>query len=117
VATALREAREEIGLDPGAVEVLGVLRPLHTVSNFLVTPVVGHVAWPQSLRPDPREVAAVFSLPLDWLSDPRNRRARVWPSADHPQRREVIFFEEWEGHRLWGISASITLDFLRCIGC
>jgi 8-oxo-dGTP pyrophosphatase MutT (NUDIX family) len=117
VATALREAREEIGLDPAAVRVLGSLRPLHTVSNFLVTPVVGHIPWPISLQADAMEVAEIFSLPLEWLSDPAQRRTCVWPSPDHPQAREVIFYEERDGRRLWGISARITLDFLRCLGC
>ena len=116
VATALREAREEIGLDPGEVEVLGCLRPLRTVSNYLVTPVVGHVRWPVPLQTAPVEVAEVFSLPLAWLSDPANRQLRIWPSKNHPQAREVIFYEEFDGRRLWGISARITLDFLQCLG-
>jgi len=117
VATALRESREEIGLDPDQIQVLGHLQPLQTVSNYLVTPVVGHVRWPIALRTDPIEVAEVFSMPLDWLNDPANRRVRIWPSPDHPQAREVIFYEEREGKRLWGISARITLDFLECLGC
>lgn len=117
VATALREAREEIGLDAGQVRVLGSMRPLRTVSNYLVTPVVGQIRWPLALIPEPSEVAEVFSLPLNWLSDPSNRRLRIWPSPDHPQAREVIFYDERDGRRLWGISARITLDFLRCLGC
>jgi 8-oxo-dGTP pyrophosphatase MutT (NUDIX family) len=115
VATALREAREEIGLEPSMVQVLGSLPPLLTVSNYLVTPVVGHVRWPLRLRPDPNEVAELFSLPLDWLSDPGNRQTRPWPSESHPKVRNVIFYEEWQGHRLWGVSARITVDFLRCL--
>jgi 8-oxo-dGTP pyrophosphatase MutT (NUDIX family) len=115
VATALREAREEVGLDPGRVRILGVLPPLRTVSGYRVTPVVGHIPWPLPLRPDPAEVARVFGLPLPWLGDPVNRRVRVWPAPDHPEAREVIFFEERDGQRLWGVSARITLDLLRCL--
>jgi 8-oxo-dGTP pyrophosphatase MutT (NUDIX family) len=110
--TALREAEEEIGLDPRGVRLLGSLRPLRTVSNFLVTPVVGLVPRPLALRPDPTEVARVFSIPLAWLEDPANRRVRPWPGPDHPQVRQVVFFEEFEGERLWGVSARITLDFI-----
>jgi 8-oxo-dGTP pyrophosphatase MutT (NUDIX family) len=116
VATALREAREEVGLDPGPVQILGSLRPFRTVSGYLVTPVVGQIPWPLPLRPDPSEVAHVFSLPLAWLGDPDNRQVRIWPSPDHPQAREVIFYEERDGQRLWGVSARITMDFLSYLG-
>jgi 8-oxo-dGTP pyrophosphatase MutT (NUDIX family) len=115
VATALREAREEVGLEPARVQVLGVLRPFRTVSGYLVTPVVGRIPWPLPLRPDPAEVAHVFSLPLAWLGDPANRQVRIWPSPEHPEAREVIFFDERDGHRLWGVSARITLDLLRSL--
>ncbi len=114
-ATALREAREEIGLHPSRVTLLGELRPFRTVSNFLVTPVVGYVPWPQTLTPDPAEVSRVFSIPLGWLDDPVHHRVSVWPSADHPEARDVVFFDPFDGERLWGISARITLDFLQCL--
>jgi len=112
VATALREAKEEIGLDPGQVVLLGELRPMHTVSNFLVTPVVGEIPWPLQLTPDPAEVARVFSIPLAWLGDPANRRILTWPSPDHPEARDVIFYDEFDQELLWGVSARITVDFL-----
>jgi 8-oxo-dGTP pyrophosphatase MutT (NUDIX family) len=115
VATALREAREEIGLDPDRVVLLGALPPMHTVSNFLVTPVVGEIPWPQQLTPDPLEVARVFSIPLAWLADPGNRRVLTWPSPDHPQAREVVFYDEHDGELLWGVSARITVDFLEVL--
>lgn len=112
VQTALREAREEIGLDPAAVEVLGALAPVQTVSGFLVMPVVGHIPWPLPLAPDPAEVARIFSIPLAWLEDPANRQVRVWPEGGHPQARRVVFYEPFDGERLWGVTAGITLDFL-----
>ena len=115
VATALREAREEIGLDPDKVLFLGQMRPMHTVSNFLVTPVVGEVPWPLALTPDPVEVARVFSIPLAWLGDPRNRRVRTWPSPDHPEARDVVFYDEFDQELLWGVSARITVDFVDCL--
>lgn len=115
VATALREAEEEIGLEPRWVEVLGQMRPFQTVSGYRVTPVVGLIPWPLVLRLDLTEVAEVFTLPLDWLREPAHRHSRLWPSPQHPQAREVIFFKEREGRRLWGVSAWITVDFLRCL--
>jgi len=111
-ATALREAREEIGLDPARVVVLCELRPLHTVSDYLVTPVVGEIPWPLALRPDPNEVARVFSIPLAWLGDAANRRVVTWPAPGRPEARTVIFYDEFDQELLWGVSARITVDFL-----
>lgn len=115
IATALREAEEEINLPPDQVQVLGALRPMHTVSQFLVTPVVGHIPWPQPLQPDPREVARIFSIPLAWLGTPGHHRVRPYPAPDHPEVREVIFFDEYDGERLWGVTARITLDFIEAL--
>ena len=114
-ATALREAREEVGLDPDRVRLLGELPPLHTLSNFLVSPVVGEIPWPQELTLDPVEVARVFSIPLNWLADPTNRRVLTWPAPDHPEARDVVFFDEVDGEVLWGVSARITVDFLSAL--
>lgn len=115
IATALREAQEEIGLPPDQVRVLGRLNPLCTVSGFLVTPVVGCIPWPQPLRPDPREVSRIFSIPLAWLGHRDHHRIRPYPSPDHPQARHLAFFDEYDGERLWGVTARITLDFLGCL--
>jgi len=115
VATALRETEEELGLDPRQIEVLGQMRPFRTVSGYLVTPVVGLIPWPVALRPEPTEVAEVFSLPLDWLREPAHRHNRLWPAPGHPEARQVIFYQERDGRCLWGVSAWITVDFLRCL--
>lgn len=115
VATALREAEEEIGLGRERVEVLGTLKPVVTVSRFEVTPVAGRIDWPAALLADPREVAEIFSMPITWLRDPSNHEVRIWPSSDHPEARELVFFEEYQGRRLWGVSARITLNLLACL--
>lgn len=114
-ATALREAWEEIGLTRESVRVLGQLSPFCTVSRFLVTPVVGCLCTPGALAPDGREVARVFSIPLSWLADPAHHRTRVYPGPDHPQARELVFFDLYDGEQLWGVSARITLDLLERI--
>jgi 8-oxo-dGTP pyrophosphatase MutT (NUDIX family) len=113
--TALREAEEEIGLRKSQVDLLGELRPLKTVSKYLVTPVVGCVPWPQALRPQPREVARIFSIPLAWLAGPERRRILTYPAPGHPEARDLIFFDEFDGELLWGISARITLDLITCL--
>ena len=115
VDTALREAEEEIGLPRSQVDLLGELRPLRTVSEFLVTPVVGCISWPQTFRPEPREVARIFSIPLAWLGGPRHRQTLCYPAPGHPQARDLIFFDEFDGERLWGVSARITVDLITCL--
>jgi len=74
VATALREAHEEIGLEAFEVEVLGSLPTYTTGSGFIVTPVVGLVRPGAALQLDPIEVAEVFEVPLAWLMNPANHQ-------------------------------------------
>lgn len=113
--TALREAEEEIGLPKSQVDLLGELRPLRTVSQYLVTPVVGCVPWPQALRPQPQEVARIFSIPLTWLAERGRHQILTYPAPGHPEARDLIFFNEFDGELLWGISARITLDLITCL--
>ncbi|MGE5153471.1 MAG: NUDIX hydrolase [Bdellovibrio bacteriovorus] len=115
IATALREAEEEIGLPRSQVNLLGELRPLRTVSHYLVTPVVGCIPWPQALRPEPREVARIFSIPLAWLVEPQRHRREIYPAPGHPEARDLVFFDEFDGERLWGVSARIALDLIACL--
>lgn len=103
--TALREAREEVGLAPDAVRLLGRLPRFPTVSGYLITPVVGYVASPYPLRADPAEVAAVFVLPLSILLAPerwREHPLEVAGGARIPHRELT-----WEGERIWGVTAGV----------
>jgi 8-oxo-dGTP pyrophosphatase MutT (NUDIX family) len=113
---ALREAQEEVGLAAVQVQVLGRLPTLLTATNYLVTPVVGLVPWPLALRPDPAEVARIFSLSLHWLAQPGHHELRPWLPQGHSRPRQVVFFQEHHGERLWGVSARITLTLLQSLG-
>jgi 8-oxo-dGTP pyrophosphatase MutT (NUDIX family) len=114
-ATALREAYEEIGLAPVDVRILGRLRTFHTITNYLVTPVVGVIPWPYALRLASEEVSRAFTVPLSWLADPTNheiqRRELPPPHAPVP----VIFFKPYDGEVLWGASARFTLTLLEVL--
>lgn len=107
VSAALREAQEEIGVLPQAVEVLGIMDPMPTVTEFCVTPVVGIIPWPYQLTINPYEVAATFITPLEWLSDPDNVEVRYRASG-----LEVNFFKPYQNEVIWGATARITLEFL-----
>jgi len=103
-AAALREAREEIGLDPALVQVLGHL-PLHeTVTGFLVTPVLALVTTPFVAIAEVGEVDEVFTVPLDYLADPANYRIerRRWRGA---WRR--YYAVPWGPYYIWGATARI----------
>ncbi|MFM7067161.1 MAG: CoA pyrophosphatase [Gammaproteobacteria bacterium] len=106
-AGALRESGEEIGLPETAVEVLGHLPEQIILTGFRVTPVVGWVTpgWP--LRPDPKEVADVFEVPLEFLLERGNRvvcRRRIGDEIE-------VELEEfhWQGRRIWGATAEMVM--------
>ena len=83
-AAALREAEEEVGLEPAQIRLLGRLDTYVTRTGFRVDPLVGLVAPPLDLKPDPHEVADIFEVSLDFLIDPANRRrdSRVFEGSE-----------------------------------
>jgi 8-oxo-dGTP pyrophosphatase MutT (NUDIX family) len=110
-AAALREAWEEVALDPDAVEVIGQL-PLHeTGTGFLVTPVVGLVKPGVELRPAAAEVAAILSLPLRLLLDPSQ------PSRSRIKLKGGDWRDVWvwphDDHHIWGATAAILVSLAR----
>jgi 8-oxo-dGTP pyrophosphatase MutT (NUDIX family) len=110
VAAALREAEEEIGLPPGAVEVIGLADVYRTVTGFEVTPVVGIVPPDLPLVPHPGEVAALFEAPLHYLLDPAHQQERsaIW------RGRERHYYEiDYQGRRIWGATAAMIVNLSR----
>lgn len=110
--TALREAEEEIGINPNEVRVLGRLSNLITITYFRVTPVVGVVQWPSVFRVGAHEVARIFTMPLAWLANPSNR----WQFEIPGRARSLIAYHPYDGELLWGATARMTVDFLRLLG-
>jgi 8-oxo-dGTP pyrophosphatase MutT (NUDIX family) len=115
-ATALRESREEIGLAPTDVRLLGRLNDILTITRFRVTPVVGVVPWPYPFVPAPAEVQRVFHIPLAWLADRSNWREEPLTPQGVPRPVPVVTYRLYDGERLWGASARITLNFLEALG-
>lgn len=110
VAAALREAQEEIALDPACVTVVGLGDPYRTVTGYDVTPVVGILPPDLVLRAAPEEVQEIFEVPLAFLLDPGNhvRRSREW------QGRMRHYYEiNWNGRRVWGATAAMLINLGR----
>ena len=116
-ATALREANEEIGLDPGSVEIVAELDGIGTVaSRFVIAPFVGMLSGRPELRPDPREVVRVFDVALGELLAPGVHHAERWHTragpSQTPMELEVHFFDLAD-ETIWGATARILYGFLR----
>jgi len=108
--TALREMFEEIGVHPRDVEVFGHLGDMPILTGYLVRLFVGQIPWPYDLKINPTEVKSAFIVPLKWLVDPDHRtmQYRSYAGREFP----VIYFDQFEGHQLWGASAEMTIALL-----
>ncbi|HEU4705372.1 MAG TPA: CoA pyrophosphatase, partial [Sphingomicrobium sp.] len=109
-AAALREAWEELGLDPARVEPVAELEPYRTITGFAVTPVLAVVPPDLPLAPHEQEVDDWFEAPLAFLLDPAN------------QQRQAMLFEgrmrhyyriDWNGRNIWGATAAMLVNLSR----
>jgi 8-oxo-dGTP pyrophosphatase MutT (NUDIX family) len=121
VATALREAEEEIGLQASHIEVIGRLPTYTTGTGFIVTPVVALVGRDFSLKVDPFEVAEAFEVPLSFLMSPANHHRHAIEIAG--TRREFLSMP-WDGpgeagrprRFIWGATAAMLRNLYRFLG-
>jgi len=109
LATALREANEEVGLADGEAEVVGRLDDIMTVTDYSVRPFVGTVP-DREYHPDQREVAEIAVLPVAGLTDPANYESEL---RDHPEFGEVhIHYFHVDGYTVWGATGRILAQLL-----
>lgn len=108
VSTALREAEEEIGLDFSQVSPLGFLDRVDTISDYRVLPVVGLIRSSFIWKPDWREVSEVFTIPLELAIDHQQYTHR---KVNHGGKDVIVSSLNWKGHKVWGITAAILLNF------
>jgi 8-oxo-dGTP pyrophosphatase MutT (NUDIX family) len=120
-ATALREAQEEIGIKPEDIRLLGRLESILTITNYLVTPVVGVIPWPYEFELAANEVSRVFTIPFTWLADPNSYRIeqreipQAYSSVLQGNKYPVIYFNLYDGEVLWGVSAEITMRLIKTL--
>lgn len=103
-AAALREAKEEVGLDPDRVELVGRLPDYLTGSGYRIAPILGIVSPPFDLVLNPAEVDSVFETPLAFLMEPANhsRRSGIWKG-----RERSFYAMPWGERFIWGVTAGI----------
>lgn len=114
LSTALRELKEEVSIEPEAVEVLGKMDTIKTVSSsFLVVPYVGYLRSGTVWRPNREEVQEILEVPFQHLLKPE-----IFRAEKHivDQRPLTVYYYQWEAHTIWGVTARIlksVLDLLK----
>jgi 8-oxo-dGTP pyrophosphatase MutT (NUDIX family) len=112
VATALREAEEEIGLPPGLVEVIGPLTTLVSRHGISVTPYVGVVPDFVEYKPNDGEIAAVFAVPLAFFrDDPRETTHRI----DYLGRSWYVPSYRYGEYKIWGLTAIMLVELVNLV--
>jgi 8-oxo-dGTP pyrophosphatase MutT (NUDIX family) len=110
ITAALREAHEEILLDPSNVQIVGTVDPYRTVTGYVVTPVLGVAPPDLPLQPHEREVADWFEAPLGFLLDPANQHRRT---ALFEGRERHYYEIMWNDRRIWGATAAMIVNLSR----
>ncbi|MBA3677019.1 MAG: CoA pyrophosphatase [Sphingosinicella sp.] len=114
VEAALREAKEEIGLDPSMVKIVGIADLYRTITGYEVTPVIGVVPPDLALTPQPGEVAAIFEVPLRHLMAPDHHVVRNVEWRGSPRSYYEIM---WHDRRIWGATAAMIVNLSRRLKC
>ncbi len=110
IAAALREAQEELGIDPARVTIIGPSDLYRTATGYEITPVIAVVPADIAITPCPTEVAAWFEVPLAYVLDPANH------AEGHIEYEGVVrHFVEilWQGHRIWGVTGAILTQLIQ----
>ncbi|PLR40462.1 CoA pyrophosphatase [Chimaeribacter coloradensis] len=113
IATALREAHEEVGIPPASVRVLGMLGPVESSTGFQVTPVVGLIPPETPLVPNAEEVADIFEMPLQEAL----RLSRYTPlEIERRGIRHRIYLSWYQHQFVWGMTAGIIRELSQHVG-
>lgn len=112
IFTAKRETHEEMGIRPGAIQVLGQLGEIFTPTGYKITPFVGRLSKPHIYKPNPFEIDEIFEVSLDYLlsseayhTEPREYDRKVY-------QMPVFTYEDY---KIWGATAKILKDLLDAI--
>jgi 8-oxo-dGTP pyrophosphatase MutT (NUDIX family) len=112
ISTALREADEEIGLKKNDVQILGILDDIVTVTEFIVTPIVGLFPYPYLFKVSEVEIAELIEVPLSSLLREKSFSEK---EIIRGGRKEIVYAYQYEKHIIWGATARILKQFLDLI--
>jgi len=112
ISTALREAFEEIGLKENDVQIIGILDDIVTITEFIVTPIVGLFPYPYLFKVSEVEIAELIEVPLSFLLDENCFSER---EIIRGGRKEVVYAYQYEKNIIWGATARILKQFLDLI--
>ena len=107
IEAALRETKEEVGIGEKHINIIGTLDVYETRTGFSVLPIVGFIYPPFDIRPDPREVAEVFEVPLSFLMDSRNHEQHTRQIKGNDRKFHAILFGSYF---IWGATAGMILN-------
>jgi 8-oxo-dGTP pyrophosphatase MutT (NUDIX family) len=107
IAAAIREAHEEIALDPNMVDIIGTTDPYLTITGFRVTPVIAVIPPDLPLHPNEGEVAAIFETPLSFLLNPANHLTNTLDWQGGKRTYHEMF---WNDRRIWGATAAMIVN-------
>jgi 8-oxo-dGTP pyrophosphatase MutT (NUDIX family) len=113
--TALRETFEEIGLPAVQVSILGKLADSPTISNFVITPVVGRITWPFEFILSPDEVGRVFTVPLWWLADEQNYELKPFVRINGHEEM-VVQYHAYDNEIIWGVTGRLMVNLVQVLG-
>ena len=112
INTALREAHEEIGLKQNDVQIIGILDDIVTITEFIVTPIVGLFPYPYPFKVSEVEIAELIEVPLSSLLREKSFSEK---EIIRGGQKEVVYAYEYEKHIIWGATARILKQFLDLI--
>jgi 8-oxo-dGTP pyrophosphatase MutT (NUDIX family) len=112
INTALREAHEEIGLKQNDVQIIGILDDIVTITEFIVTPIVGLFPYPYPFKVSEVEIAELIEVPLSSLLREESFSEK---EIIRGGQKEVVYAYEYEKHIIWGATARILKQFLDLI--
>jgi len=113
LTTALRESREEVGIKPEDIEILGELDDQVTTSGYVVRPFVGYIHHPYDLMSDGCEVEEIINVPLAYLLNPKNWRQKVTSDG---KSQTVSYSIDYQVRIIWGATARILWQFVQLLG-
>jgi 8-oxo-dGTP pyrophosphatase MutT (NUDIX family) len=113
LTTAVRETREEIGVDDERMQIHGLLDRFDTITGYRIVPVVGSISGSPELVPCPREVEAIFTVPLSRVLDPASYRHHRVTRGGHSHDLVTLPHPD---HMIWGATAAILHHFCEKLG-